>query len=1101
MEPAPLLPGDPRRLGGYVPAGRLGAGGQGVVYQAYDEAGERVAVKVLHTFDRERLVREVTAARRVASFCTAKILDVEFDAPRPYIVSEYVAGPSLRATVREAGPFTGDRLHRLATAVVTALAAIHEAGVIHRDLKPDNVLLGPDGPRVIDFGVARTPEMSLTSTGFVAGTPTYMPPEVFVGQRAGPAADVFSWGGVILFAATGADPFLDESLGGVMHRVLTLEPDVGMLPEPLRALVRAALAKRPEDRPTAKDLLLGLVGSGADADVSLPVPVRDPSLGEIAETVYQGLPAEQRALVPGVFLRLVDTEGTRRALPEEFPGGAAGVLREYRSAGLLDESVEVVHPALPRAWPRLRAWIEEERPGLAVHRALSEAASRWEAGGDVYRGEPLREALRWEASGRRHLTLSRGEAEFLRASAAVVRRGVRRRRTVTAALAVLLLVAAGAAVAAEQSRRTVADQRLDTLAGVVAARAEALRAAEPVTAMRLSAAAWDLAPSPATRGGLYASLAQSQAGTFTDPGAPPGAAYDLSDDGATLVSVSGGEIRVARRTGVTTFSGADPAVSFVRGSPDGRTLALATGEKVRLWDAVSGRPLGGELPATSYVEFSPTGRILALGGVDSPVRLWDVTRGAWLDGPPAMYGALVGPGDRLAAVGGKDYTWRLWDLRRDRALAGLPAEPMAWSPDGRTLALRVGEGSFRLWDVRTAAWRGGAPLRLPYKGEVAFTPDSRFVAALGTEGDLRLWEAGSTAPVMTQRIQTGAPSLLRAGEETLSLVTDGSTVLRVDISAYTAPDPLPGAPAVSGDVVPGAAFSADGRRVALTGDKEVTVWDTATRRRVARVPGPAVRENAPVLSPDGRTIAVPADTPSLTFWDAVTESRLGTLPGTQAAFAADGRTVAVGDGETGALYDLATRAKIRDLPVGGGLSFSADGRWLAGQGVDGLRVIDLRSGRTITPAGRIVATRTVFAPDGRTLVASSGFLDGQVTLIDTATWRRAGYASAGQENAAVAVSPEGVLAVAEKRSVRLWELPGGRELGLPVTGFPRGVAAIGFGGGMLSIAGGDGSLREFPIDGDRAAEAVVARAGGPLSESEWKRHIPEIPYRPHTGDG
>ncbi|MEV4898246.1 serine/threonine-protein kinase, partial [Nonomuraea sp. NPDC055795] len=255
--------GEPLRLGDYWLAGRLGAGGQGVVYEAYDEAANRVAVKVLHAYLsgdsalRRRFLREVRAAQRVASFCTARIIDHDLTGERPYLVTEFVAGPSLR----RAAPFTGDALHRLALGVATALAAIHHAGVVHRDLKPENVLLGPDGPRVIDFGIARAAGLSMTSTGELTGTPMYMAPEVFSGGRAEPAADVFAWGALVYFAATGRDAFTAPTTVAVINRLLNDEPDLAPVPAPLRPHVAAALAKDPELRPSAHDLLTALLGA------------------------------------------------------------------------------------------------------------------------------------------------------------------------------------------------------------------------------------------------------------------------------------------------------------------------------------------------------------------------------------------------------------------------------------------------------------------------------------------------------------------------------------------------------------------------------------------------------------------------------------------------------------------------------------------------------------------------------------------------------------------------------------------------------------------------------------------------------------------------
>ncbi|RKS08450.1 protein kinase-like protein [Nocardiopsis sp. Huas11] len=179
---------DPLRIGDYWLAGRLGEGGQAVVYEAYDSAGRRVALKALRgggAFGRP-LRREVEAAHRVAPFCTAPVLAADLMGDRPHIVSEFVNGPSLHEAIMEHGPLGPEPLHRLAVGIITAVAAIHQAGVVHRDLKPGNVLLGPDGPRVIDFGIARI----LTDSGTVShgqvGTLRYMAPEQVEGERAGP---------------------------------------------------------------------------------------------------------------------------------------------------------------------------------------------------------------------------------------------------------------------------------------------------------------------------------------------------------------------------------------------------------------------------------------------------------------------------------------------------------------------------------------------------------------------------------------------------------------------------------------------------------------------------------------------------------------------------------------------------------------------------------------------------------------------------------------------------------------------------------------------------------------------------------------------------
>ncbi|WP_103961421.1 serine/threonine-protein kinase [Nonomuraea solani] len=257
----PLTPGDPASLGGFRLAGRLGEGGQGVVYLAHSADGEPVAVKLLSAGDRQtraRLARELDALESIASFCTARVIDVSADGPRPFVVSEFVDGPSLTERVRERGPLRGGDLERLVVGTATALAAIHAAGIVHRDFKPSNVLLGPDGPRVVDFGIART-EGPATMTSGLIGTPAYLAPEQINGLPATGSSDVFAWAASMVYAATGRSPFGADTVPAVLHRVLHAEPDLSALPGRLREVLASCLSKDPARRPTAQHLMLSLV--------------------------------------------------------------------------------------------------------------------------------------------------------------------------------------------------------------------------------------------------------------------------------------------------------------------------------------------------------------------------------------------------------------------------------------------------------------------------------------------------------------------------------------------------------------------------------------------------------------------------------------------------------------------------------------------------------------------------------------------------------------------------------------------------------------------------------------------------------------------------
>ncbi|MEV7629504.1 RICIN domain-containing protein [Actinoplanes sp. NPDC089786] len=315
----PLQPDDPRHIGPYEVVGRLGAGGMGVVFLARTGSGLLVAVKLVHAElardadFRSRFRGEVERARQVPPFCTAAVLDADPEAPLPYLVVEYVDGPSLTQEVQSKGPLTSANVHAVAIGVATALAAIHDAGVIHRDLKPSNVLLAPGSPKVIDFGIARAMEASavqLTRTGQIFGSVNYMAPERFgaPGVPLTSASDIFAWGCVIAFARTGRAPFEADSPMATMARILTQPPMLdGIEDGPLRTLVEQALLTDPAQRPTARELLDRLLAGGSN-------PVLGPQ-------------PERGGTVPDTRVPARDPQsGSRRRRPTALMGAAALVM-------------------------------------------------------------------------------------------------------------------------------------------------------------------------------------------------------------------------------------------------------------------------------------------------------------------------------------------------------------------------------------------------------------------------------------------------------------------------------------------------------------------------------------------------------------------------------------------------------------------------------------------------------------------------------------------------------------------------------------------------------------------------------------------------------
>ncbi|MBE1532844.1 protein kinase domain-containing protein [Actinomadura algeriensis] len=1083
----PLLDRDPRQLGGYWLAARLGAGGQGVVYEGYDDRGARVAVKALHPDAiteayREGMRKEVATLQRVAAFCTARIIAADLDHPPPYIVSEYVPGPDLQGWVDRNGAYGPGELHRLAIGIATALSSIHRAGVIHRDLKPANVLLGPDGPRVIDFGIAKTEEMSRSATGQLKGTPRWMAPELFRGRRATPAVDVWAWGAIVLFAANGTAPFDGGSLPVLMHQITTREPDTSMLAEPLRGLVEAALDQDPEARPSPEELLTGLIGGdssnpleagrraagkGARPSVTLP-----PSLAELAERAYAELDVRAQEAVPRILLRMVvarpDADDVLCTVPlDDLTDGDTDqdavyrVLNAFGEAGLLrradDGSVGIGTPALLRAWPRMRDWVDAERHGLDRHHALAEAARRWTGGGrrpaDLLQGSRLDEARDWASTGRRRLTLNHAERAFLEASVEQTRRRARTRTIVTAALGALLLVAviSGGAAGAQSVRlstanETVSAQRDAAVGTQLATQAVQLRRTDPALARRLAVAAASLAgDTPETHNALLALSSQWEQDIWTPPGV---------DGSWNQVHPAGGGPNVfwKRDQPKIVFADAETRETrtiTVEGAPltgmdvtrDGKRLfTLQTDGTMTFWDIAKGTasPLPYKHTMGTGLFLSPTGKklIKTTGG---RVSVLDSATGRELFTVEAKYstfGPAMSPDERYLVMPLEDGAKRMrlawWDLTTGKEVDGRHNAPnqypfvdarqfldTTFSPDGRLLATYVSlDGASAdqivVLDAHTREIR--TSLSVPEGVDdksLDFSPDGRFIATAMT-----MWstEPGTNEGPYLHYVPDAMCSgtrFDRAGNS-LRCVDHQDRIRSIDVSGFT--DRLRFAP-----FGVDSAISRDGGTLAVrTQPGTVQIWDPAKGKRRADVPVGGTAERALALSPDGRLLALAGADGKIEVWDVAKRGR---------------RTVI----DTGA-----PAASYRPPP-----SFAPDGKALAvlvSTGPSHLKFWDTSTGRPLgearaRPEGRAAISgdqRIVWSEDGRRVVSATDL--GVVEFPSGRTAVAPGALGAGTVDRTVqALGPQGVLAtvegVADQRSLIFWDAatlkPKGRPIRLP----------------------------------------------------------------------
>lgn len=684
----PLGPSDPQRVGSYQPDGRLGTGGMGQVFLGTSPAGRNVAVKLIRPElaatprFRERFAREVEAARLVGGFHTAQVVDADPEAESPWLVTEFIPGPTLQQVVTENGPLAPDAVLRLGAGLAEGLAAIHTCDLVHRDLKPGNVILADDGPRIIDFGIARAVDASsLTGTGTVIGTYACMSPEQIRADRAGPASDVFALGSVLAFAATGHSPFDAPDLVEVVQRILDQPPVLDGLDGDLHALLTACLAKDPAERPSVADLparFTGVPASGG-AEVRPPaVPERPPLPATEEQTLrVAAAPERTRTGTPPEQTLLMACPGQSRPAP----------------------------PAVPRPPAHAPEWPSPPAPGTGTDgvtrrglliAGLAGAAVAAAIGVPLYLREEGGDSGNSGTSGDSGNSASGSGSSSDSGANGVVLKGPSGVQALTFGAEARTLLAAGDDGGIWRWD-VPAKRGTSTRVGIPAYLQPALFTPDFKLLMRAEknkVVSWDVASGRMVK-------------TFDGP--PTGKAQEgfvhslaLSPDGETLVaSLSEGlyvwDLASGRELDVIEGEDSGP-LAF---SPDGKLLVSAF--PLKLWEMPSRRALVTIDEYTSHriAVFSPDSQLLAIAQLDGTIRLWNAaTRQdvVTLKGHKDWVNALAfHPSGRTLASAGRDGTARLWDTATGKSTATFTCpnslETVAFSPDGKTLAAGLSSGS------------------------------------------------------------------------------------------------------------------------------------------------------------------------------------------------------------------------------------------------------------------------------------------------------------------------------------------------------------------------------------------------------------------------
>jgi WD40 repeat protein/transcriptional regulator with XRE-family HTH domain len=873
-----------------------------------------------------------------------------------------------------------------------------------------------------------------------------------------------------------------------------------------------------------------------------------------AQRTYDRLTPAQQTAARQVFTRLTATspDGTDtadRATRAELTEGrspaeakdVAAVLEAFAAERLLTlaaDTVELSHEVLLTAWPLLRdTWLADTHADRIVRTRLHTTAADWARHARdpsyLYTGSLLaaatETATRIAADPARHPPLSQTERDFLHASERAAVRSSRRRRMLAGALVVLLIAAIAGAGIAAAAARNANQQRTIAVSGQLAGESEALDAGDPVTASRLAAAAWRIAPTAQARDSMLDALAQPDHGVLLAVGGRFNVTQVVfSPNGKTLATVSGDG--GARLWDLATHAqiGAPfrDRVFTVAFSPDGKTLATVSDDgNARLWDVATHNQIGPPFGSgeASALAFSSSGKTLATGDLDGTARLWDVAThtqiGASLTiGPPSNPTPSLEPptvafspdGKTLATVGG-DGKARLWDVTTHNQIGppfgdGLLPQ-VAFSPDGKTLATTGNDGKARLWDVTTHTQIGASlttgPARTPnqpLRQVVAFSPDGGTLATTGNDGTARLWDLATHTQIGALPTPLVTAVAFSPDGKTLATGDLDGTARLWDLAAVTGlPVNVDVSRPVGGPRQP-VAFSPDGKTLATAGiDGTVRLWDPATRAQIGAPFGRGVDTVA--FSPDSKTLATVGNDGNARLWDVATHDQIGPPFGSgvfTVAFSPNGKTLAtVGNDEIAQLWDIANHNQIGP-PFGSAVStlaFSPNGKTLATVGGnDGeVHLRDVATNAQIgAPFGSDVDT-VAFSPDGKTLATIGNDLTAR--LWDLATHAQIGP-PLGSGVGAVAFSPDGkTLATGDlDGTARLWDIATHAQIGPPLG---NQVSAVAFSpdGKTLATAGPDGT-QLWPISPpNNLLDAVCTIAGGSLTRQEWSTYIPSEPFQ------